>query len=660
MRKVVELEPSYLAVSNLGRMIARSGEAPEEAEKLLKQAVEVALVAPEEPTKRPPGDTAGTTSLIESVPRDEAVVAAYKLLSAFHYDQGDFDQSIAVLEDGIEKAERKTDLVYHIARLYRSKGMKAEADAQLVRAAEIGGDTAEPHLILSAFLSQQGDLDGALEAALKAVTAEPENKTARLREAELRVDIGYRDKQQEGVDEARRIVDEILEAEPSSPEANFVRAKIQLADDDPEAALQSLATVLETRPDWAEARFVMGSTLAVTGETKRARSELNRALSNDPTLRPARRLLTQLHAQLGENEFAIEQGRAYLEQVPNDHEIRIVVAQSMIGVRRPEDAYNEVSLIPEEERDAGALFALGRLDLAFGRLEQAHERLLKAHEGAPQNANILAALLALDREAGRLEVSKKRIEEAAAASPQDSKIAELQAEIAILGNDVDAAKAALERAIELDPRNISAQLALADLERRSGNPDGMVAVLEKAAGASPKSFDLQYRLGLIYEQAGESDQAIAAYEKAVALNGNLGSAKNNLAYLLASEGRELDRALDLAQQAKELMPDDPNAADTLGFVLLKRGVPSAAIGYLEEAVNQLPDENFEAHAIIRNHLAEAYEKNGDSEKAVRESQTVLENYEKLSKLAAERGLSFEEPEWVGDAKGRIARSGGAG
>lgn len=660
MQKVVELEPSYLAVSNLGRIVARRGNDPELAEKWFKNAVEAALVAPEEAKKNAPGDTSGTTSLLETVVRVDAVSAAYKLLSAFYYSQDRFDDAIAILEEGISKAEAKTDLVYHMARLYRSKGMNEEADALIVRATEVGADTAEPHLILSAFLSQKKDLPGALEAARKAVAAEPENKTARLREAEIRVDIGFHEKDQSEIDIGRKIVDDILAAEPSNPEANFVRAKIQLAEEEFTLALQSLATVLETRPDWAEARFVLGSTLAVNGETKRARSELSRALGTDPTLIQARRLLTQLHSQLGEHEFAIEHGRTYLEQVPGDSEVRIVVAQSMIRVGRPEDAYQEVSLIPEDQRDAGALFALGRLDLAFGRPEQAHTRLLKAYEEAPQNANVLATLLAIDRKAGRLEVSAKRIEEAAELSPKDSKIAELQAEVAAAGGDLDASKAALERAVSLDEANLSAHLALADLERRAGNQDGMLSVLERAAAGSPNSSDLQYRLGLIYEQAGKVDQSIAAYNKAIALNENLGGAKNNLAYLLANEGRDLDRALELAQQAKELMPDDPNSADTLGWVLLKRGVPSAAIGYLEEAVNQLPPNAIETRAIINNHLAEAYEKNNDPEKALRASRAVLENFDKLSKAATERGIDFKEPEWVGEANQRVQRLSSAG
>ena len=84
---------------------------------------------------------------------------------------------------------------------------------------------------------------------------------------------------------------------------------------------------------------------------------------------------------------------------------------------------------------------------------------------------------------------------------------------------------------------------------------------------------------------------MARYEDAVRLDASLAVAKNNLAYLLADTGGDLDRALDLAQQAKEQLPDNANAADTLGWVLYKRNVPSAAIGYLREAERGLDPQD---------------------------------------------------------------------
>ncbi|MFP6654715.1 MAG: hypothetical protein VCB25_03740, partial [Myxococcota bacterium] len=129
----------------------------------------------------------------------------------------------------------------------------------------------------------------------------------------------------------------------------------------------------------------------------------------------------------------------------------------------------------------------------------------------------------------------------------------------------------------------------------------------------------------------------------------------SLAYLLTESGGDLDRALELARQAKEQMPDDANSADTLGWVLLKRGVPSAAIGYLEEAAERFPAEAAEAQGAVRNHLAEAYEKNAELTKAIAESRKSVEYFDKLDEAAKQRGIEIQEPRWALEARARISR-----
>ncbi len=660
LRDLIAVEESYIAYSTLARLVARSTERDAEALPLLEKAVQLAQAAPVEEEKRGPKEKAGTTSLIPNFLREEAVHTSYLLLSGFHYTRGRFDQAIAVLEEGVKHSQSKIELIYQMARLHRIEGHAEEEAALIRRATEDAPDSLAAQLVLSLYLSQQGDLQGALAAARKGVELEPDNRGAKLREAELLVDIGFKDKNEEAMDEGRAIVEGILEKEPDSAEAHFVKAKIALTENDIPAAKASLETVLQARPDWAQARYVLGSTLTAAGEYARARAELSRAVELDPQQLDARKLLAKVHAQLGEHEFAIEQGRAYLTERPDDSEVRIVVGQSLIRVGRGEEAYKEVEKIPEDKRDAAALFALGRLDVAFGRIEQGTARLLKADEMAPGNAQVLRSLLALDREKGNLPASVARIAKAVELNPNDSALAELQGEAALLSGDVASGRKFLARAIELDARNVTAQLTLADVAMREGKRTEMIEILEKAAAAVPESADLQYRLATVYEQNDRRPDAITAYEKAISLNNDLAMAKNNLAYLIAETGGDLDRALELAQQAKEQLPDDGNASDTLGWVMLKRGVPSAAIGYLEEARARFPEDAFEVQGIVRNHLAEAYERNDEAEKALTESRKVVELGERFVAAAKKQGVALDEPSWSVESKKRIGRLGAQG
>ena len=141
------------------------------------------------------------------------------------------------------------------------------------------------------------------------------------------------------------------------------------------------------------------------------------------------------------------------------------------------------------------------------------------------------------------------------------------------------------------------------------------------------------------------------------LDPELAVAKNNLAYLIAETGGNLDRALDLAQEAKELLPDNPNAADTLGWVLYKKQSHDAAIGYLREAVRGMEPDDPQL-PIVRQHLALAYQAAGDLKSAREVLDEAIADIE--ARQGREGGEAGAEPPWAGDIRALRARLEGTG
>ena len=78
-------------------------------------------------------------------------------------------------------------------------------------------------------------------------------------------------------------------------------------------------------------------------------------------------------------------------------------------------------------------------------------------------------------------------------------------------------------------------------------------------------------------------------------------------------------ALSLAQTAKEQHPDNPNIADTLGWIYYKKTAYGLAIAQLEDSREKMP-QNPEVHY----HLGMAYYKNGDPERAKQALQQALQ------------------------------------
>jgi Flp pilus assembly protein TadD len=87
-------------------------------------------------------------------------------------------------------------------------------------------------------------------------------------------------------------------------------------------------------------------------------------------------------------------------------------------------------------------------------------------------------------------------------------------------------------------------------------------------------------------------------------------AANNLAWLYTEHGGDKEKALQLAQTAKELAPEDPRISDTLGWILYKRGVYQRALALLKESATKLPN-----NPQVHYHLGMAYAQVGDKENA---------------------------------------------
>ena len=657
--KAVELQPENPdVVRTLAAFLARTGN-NEAAEPLFRLLVET------DPSAESWFQLAGFLSLDRErdeealvsfrkgleLADDEERANAYQRLASFYYQRERYDEAEKTLQEGIEASDRDIELIYALARFYHSRGAPDRADQMIEEATEARPDEVAPLLILSAYRGRNGDAAGALEAAERAIAIDPKHTQARLRKAELLIDRGVQEGAREQLAQGRAIVAAVLAEDANSADANFVGAKLDLAEGKPADAVVALRRALDVRSDWAQAHFLLASALLVQGERQQARVEALRAIQIDAEFLEARRLLARIHAVLGENDLAVEEARRILRQRPGDHEIRVLLAQNLVNQGKSEDARVELEAIPLDERGVEVNFALGRIAMLQGKADLAREKLLVALAARPNHPEILESMLQVDAATGRIGESLERIRKAQQAAPEDSALVRLEGVALIVAGEGAAAETRLRRAIEMNPNDMGTYQALARYLLGSGRRAESLATYEQAVQSRPDSAPLRFTLGTLYEAENRRADAIAEYEEALRLDSTLAVAKNNLAYLLAEEERDLDRALELAQQAKAELPDSPNAADTLGWVLLKKGIPEAAIGYLREAESGFPPGHADA-GWVRYHLAMAYQANEQPEQAREVLDRAFADFEKQKEAARERGLEGEipDPGWAKDAR----------
>ncbi len=187
----------------------------------------------------------------------------------------------------------------------------------------------------------------------------------------------------------------------------------------------------------------------------------------------------------------------------------------------------------------------------------------------------------------------------------------------LLAEDNDGAIAKAENALNYHPDNAEIYSvygsALLSAERR----DDAIGAMNRAFELTD-SLDIETRSGLLgsiadtYHLLGQRDTAMIIYDRALEINpGNL-MVMNNMAYFMAVDGRDLERAERLSAVTLREEPDNATWLDTYAWVLFKLRDYSKAKEYIDRAL----ELDTEPSSEIFEHAGDIYFMAGDPAKAV--------------------------------------------
>lgn len=233
--------------------------------------------------------------------------------------------------------------------------------------------------------------------------------------------------------------------------------------------------------------------------------------------------------------------------------------------------------------------------------EKTREYLEKVLAQAPRHEGALRLLIARDVKAGQLQAALARLDQAAASGPLPPTLLLLRAQVLMAQGEHARAEEEARRAFAAAPNLTAALDLLAQIYAAQGRMDEAIASFEEAekVGALPPSG--QVLLARLHMAAGHQDQAKGYYEKALAARDDLPGAKNDLAWLLAETGADLDRAVTLAQEASRAEPDNADFIDTLGYVYLRKGLHEPALEQFRFAV-ELSERAGQKQPLFHHHM----------------------------------------------------------
>jgi tetratricopeptide (TPR) repeat protein len=235
----------------------------------------------------------------------------------------------------------------------------------------------------------------------------------------------------------------------------------------------------------------------------------------------------------------------------------------------------------------------------------------RALELDPGSLDALTGLIGLDVAAKNPAAAVVRVEAALARSPADLQLLLLAARTYRAAGDQTRTEQTLQQVIEREPSSLQAYGMLGQLYVSQHRLDDAIGRFEQMAARQPRPVAAQTMIAMILQTQGKYAEAQKGYERVLKIDSRAAVAANNLAWLYAERGGgSLEAALQLAQTAKQALPDQPEVSDTLGWIYYKRELAGLAIPPFLEAVAKSP-----SNSTYHFHLGLAYQKVGDFGKA---------------------------------------------
>src|SRR5262249_25374244 len=529
-----------------------------------------------------------------------------------------------------EKGQDRASYHVALASLDLRQNEQPRAESEVKTALKLDPKSIEAHAALASFYWSRNDLKEADQAFKTAFELSPPRSPARLRYVDFLLKTG-------GNAEAKKILEEthqklpdylpprvllmkmacaehqdddcvarvknVLSQDSINYDALYQDGILNLAKGDAIAAIRDfeyLSNAYRQNPlvrYQLALAYLLYSNSKDLGEVNRrnavdaAESRLNEAVGLQPRFDQAAMLLAELKIRKGSPAAAVELLEPVTKERPQIAQAQYLLATAYLAQQKSDQAlavYRHMTeLFPNDPQPS---FLVGSVLLGQGQQAEARKEFEKANEISPDYLPAVERLVDLDIADNQYAAAMDRVQKLIDKDPKPASLWGLRAKIYLAQQDFTHAEPDLLKAIELDPKLEQAYQLLAQLYVASNRQEEAIAKLttfvenNKGAQAAPALL----QLATIQEQLKHFDAARDAYEKLLTVSPNVPFALNNLAVLYSEHFGQLDKAYDLATKAKEAA-NEPHIADTLGWILFKRGDYNGALALLQDSAAKLPN-----------------------------------------------------------------------
>jgi len=345
---------------------------------------------------------------------------------------------------------------------------------------------------------------------------------------------------------------------------------------------------------------------------------LETAIKLRPDFLVARNLLARIYLQKGDFAKALKEADEGIALNKDDVQARLTRSTALQGVGDHGKARQELDTVLKlSPNNPDARYQVGYLawqDKDFKRAEEVFGDLYKAN---PKDVRGLVGMIETMASANKMGEAIKVMETSVAQSPDRRDFRLVLANMYVRGQRYDDAIRLLEELLKTDPKSADLLIRLAETQRRKGDINVVIDTFRRASQAAPADTRPLLQLGLLMDGTGRRDQAKPIYEQILKIQPDHPIALNNLAFIKAEEGVDLDEALTMAQRARQKLPSSVDIMDTLGWIYIKKNLSDDAVRTFKELNLTEP-----SRATFHLHYGMALLQKGDKPSAKRELETA--------------------------------------
>lgn len=444
-------------------------------------------------------------------------------------------------------------------------------------------------------------------------------------------------------DEALKLAKSVADKNPKDPIANEVYASMLLQTGTKgtvSKSVEELKTLVQNSPndgalhlDLARAYFAANQLDKSLSEALDAMQyENKRQAPRGTVLMVARTIAARIYEDRGEHAKALDQANILLQANPKNPDARLIRDRALIGSNQPAQAESDLqALVQELPQMNEARLQLASLYVNQKQFAEASAEFDQVWKSNPSDLRGFIGLQMVKLAEGKGDEASRAIQDLVQKNPKNValryQLATFQTTAGMQSARSNPAHAKelfqdaadnYKEILKSNANSTDVWMRLGVLQRQLNQYDAALASFEQAGTADPHNAGAPLNQALLLQAMGKQKEAAAAYSKVLGIDPENPLALNNLAFMNAENGTNLDQAMTFAERAKKKVPNNADVSDTLGYVYYQKNLNAQALQIFRQLVQQAPQ-----NPIFHFHLAMALEKQGDKQAAKDEAQKAL-------------------------------------